>query len=127
MHRGRDGDARFRPAPGPAAAADYERVLRPIYGFAYGLAQVRARAAGDPPVRGRLAPDLRPRPRPPAGCRRAAVRAAVSGGIPATVWTLNRLLRTEFDPDLSAAAITRSGIDAATELARRLRMTPPPT
>ena len=44
------------------------------------------------------------------------------GGIPATVWTINRLLRADFDPDLSAAAITRSGIDAATELARRLRL-----
>ncbi len=46
---------------------------------------------------------------------RAANRAAIGAGLPAGVWALNRLLRADFDADLSAAAITRSGIAAATE------------
>jgi hypothetical protein len=54
--------------------------------------------------------------------RRAALRAAVAGGIPATVWTLNRLLRADFGADLSARAITRSGVEAARELTRRLEL-----
>ncbi|HWO16540.1 MAG TPA: hypothetical protein VNM89_07495, partial [Solirubrobacterales bacterium] len=37
-----------------------------------------------------------------------------------SVWVLNRLLKADFDADLSSGAITRSGIEAATELARRL-------
>src|SRR5262249_1627487 len=50
----------------------------------------------------------------------ARTRAAVRVGVPAAVGTINRLLRSNFEPDLSAAAITRSGIEAATEIARRL-------
>ncbi len=38
------------------------------------------------------------RPRPPA-----AAKAAFSAGIPAGVWLLNRVLRADFGPDLSAA------------------------
>ena len=55
---------------------------------------------------------------------RPAVRAAGGrrAGVPASVWTINRLLRADFDADLSAGAISRSGIDAATEMARRLRI-----
>jgi Calcineurin-like phosphoesterase len=109
----------FGPLPDSATPADYEHVLRPVYGFSFGLAQSslgrRAtrpsegawrRISGRHPQRGTV--------------RRAALRAAFAGGVPASVWALNRLLRASFDPDLSAAAITRSGIDAAAELARRL-------
>ena len=39
------------PLPSPATPADYERVLRPIYGFSFGVAQARARVG-------------RPRPHP---------------------------------------------------------------
>jgi hypothetical protein len=53
---------------------------------------------------------------------RVAARALVDGGIPAAVWAINRLLRAEFEPDLSASAIARSGVEGATELARRLRL-----
>ncbi|MGC1851939.1 MAG: hypothetical protein WA687_05800, partial [Solirubrobacterales bacterium] len=45
-----------------------------------------------------------------------ALRAAV----PATVWGINRLLRADFDSDLSARSISHSGIAAATEMAERL-------
>ena len=111
----------FGPVPPRATAADYERVLRPVFGFSFGLAQSGlARRATRPSEGAWRKISGRDHARTPL--RRAAVRAAVAGGIPATVWTLNRLLRTDFDPDLSAAAITRSGIDAATELARRLEV-----
>ena len=111
----------FGPLPEPATAADYERVLRPVYGFSYGLAQSGpARRATRPSEsawrrisRGSLAG---------SSLRRAAFRAAIGGGISATIWTLNRLLRARFSPELSAAAITRSGIDASTELAGRLEL-----
>ena len=42
--------------------------------------------------------------------------------VPVGIWALNRLLRADFAPDVSAAAITRDGIAAATELSRRLRI-----
>ena len=117
----------FGPVPDRAGAGDYERVLRPVYGFSFGLAQSGLARARDPPLGGRLAQDLRPRPRPHPRPPRAAMRAAVGGGIPATVWTLNRLLRADFAPDLSAAAITRSGIDAGDRAGAPARRSAPPT
>ncbi len=111
----------FGALPDPASPADYEQVLRPVYGLAHGLAQSGlAQRASRPSERTWRAISGRDRSAGPV--RRAAIRAAVGGGIPAAVWTLNRLLRADFDPDLSPAAITRSGIDAGTELARRLRL-----
>jgi hypothetical protein len=109
----------FGPVPERAQPGDYERVLRPIYGLSFGLAQAGlASSATRPSERAWRAISGRDRPR--GAARRGALRAAVAGGIPASVWTINRLLRADFDPDLSARAITRSGIDAATEMARRL-------
>lgn len=106
--------------PDPATPAEYERVLRPIYGFSFGLAE------------GGLAPGAtRPSERAWRSlsgrrngnrARQATVKAALNAAVPATVWLLNRLLRAEFDPDLSPGAISRSGVNAATELARRLRL-----
>lgn len=109
----------FGPLPERTDPDDYERVLRPVYGLAYSLAQAgltwqatrpSERAwrtiAGSNGRRGRA--------------RRAALRAALGAGIPASVWSINRLLRADFEPDLSSAAITRSGIAAATELSDRL-------
>jgi hypothetical protein len=40
--------------------------------------------------------------------------------VPASLWGINRLLRADFDADLSAGSISQSGIDAAGELAQRL-------
>lgn len=108
----------FGPPPPQARPEDYERVLRPIYGLSYGLAQGGfARRASRPSERflrvlaneGNVSRVMRT-------ARTAATRA----GIPAAVWGLNRLLRADFDPALSSAAITESGIDAAVELAQRL-------
>jgi len=111
----------FGPVPDRATTGDYERVLRPVYGFSYGLAQSGlARRATRPSEGAWRRISGTDRPRNPV--HRAALRAAIAGGIPATVWTLNRMLRADFDADLSGAAITRSGIDAATELARRLEV-----
>jgi hypothetical protein len=111
----------FGGLPRPAAPGDYERVLRPLYGLAFGLAQAGlARRATRPTERAWRS--ISSRNHAPGRARRTALKAAVGAGIPATVWTLNRLLRAEFSPDLSPAAISRSGIDAATELAERLQL-----
>jgi hypothetical protein len=111
----------FGAPPSPAAPPDYERVLRPLYGFSFSLAQVRlARRATRPSERAWQAISSVNGNRSRA--RRAALRAAVGAGIPAGIWSLNRLLRADFDADISAGAISRSGVTAAIELARRLEL-----
>ena len=111
----------FGSVPDPAAPGDYEQVLRPVYGLAHGLAQAGlAERASRPSERTWRA--ISGRDRSASALRRAAIRAGVRGGIPAAVWALNLMLRGDFKPDLSPGAITRSGIDAATELSRRLRL-----
>jgi hypothetical protein len=103
----------FGALPARTEPADYERLLRPVYGFTFSLAQVRlAGRATRPSERAWRAISGRDGRR----LRRAALRA----GIPAGVWTLNRLLDASFDHDLSAASIGRSGIDAAAEMSGRL-------
>ncbi|MCW2987579.1 MAG: hypothetical protein JWM24_517 [Solirubrobacterales bacterium] len=110
------------PLPDPAAPADYERVLRPIYGFSFGVAQARARVG-------------RPRPHPSeaawkalagenrGGSSRRRLRAAsVRAAFPLGIRAINRLLRSDFDSDISATAIFGAGVEAATELATRLRI-----
>ncbi len=111
----------FRPVPQQAAPCDYERILRPIYGFSFGLAQaaLAARSSGSSERAWRA---IIGRNRQRGALVRWQRRALIGAGVPATVWTLNRALHAEFDPELSAAAITRSGIEAATELASRLRL-----
>jgi hypothetical protein len=101
---------------------DYERILRPVYGLTYGLAQ-----SGLPKVTGggtraseRAWTMLSARGS--GGLRRRVTGAAVKAGVPAVVWALNRSLRSEFDPDLSARAIAAAGIAASTEVVRRLRI-----
>ncbi|HEX8688659.1 MAG TPA: metallophosphoesterase [Solirubrobacterales bacterium] len=107
------------PLPERAAPDDYERVLRPIYGLGYSLAQTgMARRATRPSERAWRTVASGNSGRGRLGD--AAVRAAIAAGIPASVWSINRVLRAGFDPDLSSAAITRSGIAAATELSQRL-------
>jgi UDP-2,3-diacylglucosamine pyrophosphatase LpxH len=110
------------PLPNPAAPADYERVLRPIYGFSFGVAQARARVS-------------RPRPHPSEAAWRALtgdnratsslqrLRAtSVRTAFPLGIRALNRLLRSDFDSDISATAIFSAGVAAATELAARLQL-----
>ncbi len=107
----------LRPLPERPAPADYERILRPVYGLTYGLAQGGvARRAARPSERVWRAVASSNR----AGRRvgRAALRAAV----PATIWGINRLLRAEFDASLDAGSISQSGITAATTLAGKLQL-----
>ncbi len=103
--------------PEAAGPGDYERILRPIYGLAFGLAESNLGNGSNRPSERAW--------RTVAGERRngalaSARRAAIGAAVPAGVWALNRLLRADFDADVSAAAITRDGIAAATEMARRL-------
>jgi len=107
--------------PDPATPGDYERALRPIYGLAYALAETGlAPGATVPSERAWRA--ISGRNRKGGRGRKAAARAAISAGVPSSVWLLNRLFRSGFDPNLSPASISRSGIDAATEMSRRLRV-----
>jgi Calcineurin-like phosphoesterase len=107
--------------PQDATPADYERVLRPIYGFFFGFAESGlARSAFRPSERAwsSIAGHRRNGNR----LRQASLKAAIAAGVPASVWLLNRLVRADFGADFSATAITRSGIAAATEMTRRLRV-----
>jgi hypothetical protein len=107
--------------PDPATAADYERIVRPLYGLAFGAAQALPRRD-------------RPRDRGPSEAawellagertdrsrgRRLKVRAA-RAAFPLAVAAVNRLLRADFEADISGEAIFRSGVDGGAEMARRL-------
>lgn len=106
----------FGPLPQRPAPTDYERVLRPVYGLSFALAQAGlARRATRPSERAWRT--LSRRSNGAAGkARRAALRAAV----PAGVWGVNRLLRADFGAHLSTGALSQSGVAAATEMAARL-------
>jgi UDP-2,3-diacylglucosamine pyrophosphatase LpxH len=107
----------LRPLPAHPKPADYERVLQPVYGLTYGLAQGgAARRAARPSERVWRA--IASGDGAASRFRRAAVRAAV----PASIWSINRLLRADFDASLTTGSISHSGIAAATELAKRLRL-----
>jgi hypothetical protein len=114
----------FGPLPVPAGPADYERVLRPVYGLSFGMSQGKLSRQASRPTE-RIWNSISRRDGSKGRARRAALRLAFGAGIPATVWTLNRLLRGDFSPDLSPTAISRSGIDAAAELVERLRLRTP--
>ncbi|HEY0390387.1 MAG TPA: metallophosphoesterase [Solirubrobacterales bacterium] len=107
--------------PDPAAPADYERVLRPIYGFFFGFAEA---GLGNKPFRPseRAWRSISGRRRNGGQVREATAKAAIAAGIPAGVWLLNRLVRADFKADVSATSISRSGIAAATEMSRRLQV-----
>jgi hypothetical protein len=112
------------PLPDPATPEDYERVLRPVYGFAFGVAQSRtsrlARGAGhSSETAWELVSGSANGHR---GRRRRLAGGVVRAGVPAAIWGLNRLLRTSFELDLSGGAIFRSGVAGATEMASRLRL-----
>jgi Calcineurin-like phosphoesterase len=101
--------------PQRATPTDYERVLRPLYGFAYGLAQVL------PTKRRRNGPfehwwEILAGEASGLSWRARAGRT----GFPLAIHSLNRLLRAEFDPDVTPGAIFRSGVAAGIETAVRL-------
>jgi hypothetical protein len=111
----------FGPLPRPTSPADYESVLRPLYGLFFSLAQAR--------LSSRIARPSERAWRTISGVngarnrvRRTAQRAAIGAGIPAGIWSVNRLLRADFDADFSATAISQSGVAAASEMAARLEI-----
>lgn len=107
--------------PVTATPADYERVLRPIYGFFFGFAEAGlARSAFRPSERAWSS--IAGHNRNGNRLRQTTLKAALAAGVPASVWLLNRLVRADFDADISTGSITRSGIAAATEMARRLQV-----
>jgi Calcineurin-like phosphoesterase superfamily domain len=115
----------------PAAPADYERILQPIYSLSFSLAQSRLMTPGAlvstavratrPSERVWLAASGSNGVRR-GRLRRAAQRVTFAAAIPAGVWSANRLLGSRFSADLSAAAISRSGIEAAAELVGQMRV-----
>lgn len=107
--------------PDPATPTDYERVVRPLYGFGFGLAQMRRGPVARTQAHfGEAAWQmLAGADRGEGSGRRFAVTAARTG-FPAAVWALNRLLRADFDADVSGESIFRGGLDASVEMARRL-------
>ncbi|HEX3609245.1 MAG TPA: metallophosphoesterase [Solirubrobacterales bacterium] len=107
--------------PDPATPADYERILRPLYGLFFGLAEAGIAFAATRPSE-RAWRSISGRHRGGGRARRATVKAAIKAAVPSSVWLLNRLFRAGFDPSLSPASIGRSGIAAATEMARRLQV-----
>ena len=109
----------FGPLPEHAFPADYERVLGPVYGLSFSLAQSNLAQRATRPSENAWRV-ISSGDRAAGRGRRVVLRAAVAAGVPAAVWGLNRLLRADFEPVLSAAAISRSGIDAAVETIRRL-------
>jgi hypothetical protein len=109
------------PIPSPAEPADYERVLRPIYGLGWGVAQVRPTGLAEKRGRPSEAAWRRLSGSEGGGDRRQQLTGrALRAAFPPSVKAINRLLRSDFGPDVSAAAIFRSGLEAATELAARL-------
>ena len=104
-----------RPLPARATPTDYERVLRPLYGFAYGLAQVL-------PIKRRRNGPFERAWEVLAGeeQRRTLGARAARTGFPLAVGGLNALLRADFEPDVTPSAIFRSGVAAGIELAVRL-------
>jgi hypothetical protein len=110
------------PLPDPATPDDYERLIRPVYGLAFGAAQATPRRRVRPHDRGpseaaweMLAGDRADRSR----SRRLKVRA-VRTAFPLVVAGVNRLLHADFESDIDGDAIFRSGVEAGTEMARRL-------
>jgi 3',5'-cyclic AMP phosphodiesterase CpdA len=109
------------PVPQHASVLDYERITRPLYGLAYGAAQ-GSRARRRRTQQGLaerawnlLGGDL-------TGADRAQRRRAALArrAFPLGVRGINRLLRADFDPDISPESISRRGVEAATEVVRRL-------
>jgi predicted phosphodiesterase len=109
------------PLPAHPQPTDYERILRPVYGFTFGLAQGGLAGRSSRPSE-RAWRTMTTRNGEGSRARRAALRAALGAAVPAGIWGINRLLRSDFEVTLSSGSITRSGVAAASELARRLRI-----
>ncbi len=106
--------------PAAATPADYERVLRPIYGFSFGIAQARASVPDPKHPPGVTAWRALGSGRRGDGIGRRLRRKALRAAFPAGVGALNRLLHSEFKADISPEAIFATCIAATTEVATRL-------
>ncbi|HEU4393315.1 MAG TPA: metallophosphoesterase [Solirubrobacterales bacterium] len=109
------------PVPDPAEPSDYERVLRPIYGLGWGIAQVRPTGLAE--SRGRPSEAAWRRLSGNEGESKRGRRltgTALRAAFPVAIKGVNRLLRADFQADISAEAIFYSGVAAATEMAARL-------
>jgi hypothetical protein len=104
-----------RPFPERATPSDYERVLRPLYGFSYGLAQVL------PIQKRRNGPFERAwETLEGEGRHRTLGARAARAGFPWAIRGLNGLLRSEFSPEVTPEAIFRTGVASGVETAVRL-------
>jgi predicted phosphodiesterase len=103
--------------PGQATPSDYERILGPVYGLAYSLAQ------GSSPRRGLAATQLSTRVwKRVDGAPSHDIGARVLGGvvIPAIVAGLNRAGLGPFTANLTGEELRRSGLAAMGEVVSRL-------
>jgi Calcineurin-like phosphoesterase len=101
--------------PRSTTPADYERILRPLYAFAYGLAQVLpARQRRNGP--GERAWEILAGEKEARSARARAARV----GFPLAIRGINSLLRADFEPDVKPATIFRSGLEGTIEMAARL-------
>ena len=108
------------PLPDPATPADYERIVRPLYGLAFGVAQGRARR-----IRAELGPseaawELIAGDRPDRTRARKLKARTARAAFPLAVAGVNRLFRADFESEISGAMIFRTGVEGAAEMARRL-------
>ncbi len=106
--------------PDPATPAHYERIVRPFYGLAYGAAQGRS-----PRIKAELGPseaawELIAGDRPDRTRARRLKARAARAAFPLAVGGINRLLRAEFETEVSGEMIFRTGVEGAAEMARRL-------
>jgi Calcineurin-like phosphoesterase superfamily domain len=106
--------------PSPAAPADYERVLRPIYGFSFGVAQARLRVGRARPHPSEAAWKALAGDNGEASTRQRLRANSVRAAFPLGIRAINRLLHSDFGADISALAIFLAGVEAATEMAARL-------
>ncbi|HEY5942414.1 MAG TPA: metallophosphoesterase [Solirubrobacterales bacterium] len=104
-----------RPFPERAAPSDYERVLRPLYGFSYGLAQVL-------PIQKRRNGPFERAWETLEGEKRERTLAtrAARAGFPWAIRGINGLLRSDFSPEVTPEAIFRTGVRSGIETAARL-------
>jgi hypothetical protein len=115
------GVERFAGAlPDPADPGDYERIVRPLYGLAYGAAQGRARRVRAERGPSEAAWELIAGDRPDRTRARRLKARAARAAFPLAVAGVNRLVGADFESEITGEAIFRSGVEGATELARRL-------
>ena len=109
------------PPPDRARPEHYERVLRPIYGLGFGVAQGRSpRNAHNNGETSEAAWELLAGRRPDRTVRRRLAAAGARAAFPVAVAGVNRLLRSDFEAEVSGPSLFRAGLAGAGEMARRL-------